>query len=127
MLRYLTIIFVISPLFAFNQTQKALEKAKFEDRISNKKPTIFDKILTQGETNTISFSFKNYGLLTIENLKEDLLKYEGKVLRIAYDEKNMLFKFEYNNLMQKNDLIDLFIKHGIEYRIKNVPIKIENE
>ncbi|TXB65778.1 hypothetical protein FRY74_04215 [Vicingus serpentipes] len=116
---FITFIFFLSLSFiGFSQTQKIKEKSKFDKRHKNPKPTIFDKNLRIGEVNTINFSYKKYGLLTIENLKEELLKYDDKIDSIDYNEQLLTFSFTYNYLMQKEDLIMEFEKFGINYLVK---------
>lgn len=84
----------------------------FSTKSDNK--TIFEKAQS-GKTQTIIINVAQYSPNLIGLLKDELITYQEKVTNVTYNEINTHFSFTYNEHMLKEDLIEVFKKHGINY------------
>ena len=68
-----------------------------------------------GSMLTVLADVDAYDKNTIGALKDDLSKYNEKIVMIAIDEKNKILKVTYNAEMLVEDLQKTFDKHGVTY------------
>ena len=69
-----------------------------------------------GSTLTVLADVAAYDENTIGALKDELSKYNEKIVMIAIDEKNKILKVTYNAEMLVEDLQKTFDKHGVTYK-----------
>lgn len=81
-----------------------------------------------GKTVTILADVTAYDENTIGALKDDLSKYNEKIVMIAIDEKNNILKVTYTEHMLIKDLEETFIKHGVTYKpIRKLDVQFEQQ
>lgn len=81
-----------------------------------------------GSTLTILADVAAYDENTIGALKDDLSKYNEKIVMIAIDEKNKILKVTYTEHMLIKDLEETFSKHGVGYKpIRKLDIQLEQQ
>lgn len=81
-----------------------------------------------GSTLTVLADVAAYDENTIGALKDELSKYNEKIVMIAIDEKNKILKVTYNAEMLVEDLQKTFDKHGVTYKpIREPNIQFEQQ
>ncbi|HEY9083748.1 MAG TPA: hypothetical protein VIN73_10465 [Vicingaceae bacterium] len=81
-----------------------------------------------GSMLTVLADVDAYDKNTIGALKDDLSKYNEKIVMIAIDEKNKILKVTYNAEMLVEDLQKTFDKHGVTYKpIREPNIQFEQQ
>lgn len=99
--------------------------AQSTNKDSNEKSLI--KRAEVGETITILADVAAYDENTIGALKDDLSKYNEKIV-IAIDEKNKILKVTYNAEMLVEDLQKTFDKHGVTYKpVREPKVQFEQQ
>lgn len=79
-----------------------------------------------GKTLTILADVTAYDENTIGALKDDLSKYNEKIVMIAIDEKNNILKVTYTEHMLIKDLEETFNKHGVAYKpVRKLDVQFE--
>ncbi|MDT8411399.1 MAG: hypothetical protein RQ875_02970 [Vicingaceae bacterium] len=100
--------------------------AQSTNKDSNEKSLI--KRAEVGKTITILADVATYDESTIGALKDDLSKYNEKIIMIAIDEKGKTLKVIYTEHMLVEDLQKTFNKHGVTYRpIRKPDIQFEQQ
>lgn len=100
--------------------------AQSTNKDSNEKSLI--KRAEVGKTITILADVAAYDENTIGALKDDLSKYNEKIVMIAIDEKNKILKVAYNADMLVEDLQKTFDKHGVTYKpVREPKVQFEQQ
>lgn len=81
-----------------------------------------------GSTLTVLADVAAYDENTIGALKDELSKYNEKIVMIAIDEKNKIMKVTYTEHMLVEDLQKTFDKHGVTYKpIREPNVQFEQQ
>lgn len=67
---------------------------------------------------TARYDVTGHSLNDAGALKDDLLQFHGKVTLVDLDEKQLILKIKYNELMLEEDLVKVFKKHNFDFHSK---------
>ena len=73
------------------------------------------KDITVKEKITVAFDGKAYSMNALQNLKQELLKYDNKISSVIIHPTTQRMSITYNGFMQRYDFENAFMNHGISY------------